>query len=293
MPELTVFIPAGGLGTRLAPHTLEAPKPLLVMGDSSQRLIDHPIGLASQCDAEIVVSTDYHGDQVAAYLEDRPNVKVVKDSGTVGSGGSLRQCFSSDLELSEEGLTLVLPSDHIYEELSLEAMTNEHQTQEADITLLTVPPKPHGEYVELSDGRPERVVNAPSSDALSTTGIFLFSNRFLLQWMRKAREADRSWNVYGDIVCPAIGKESVAHYFLDSPGFWEDAGTIRRYYDCNMRLSGGKTVVANSAVIHPGANLEHCVVMHNTIIDEPLFLADAIISSSRQGARLISLALEN
>lgn len=290
MSELTTFIPAGGLGTRLSPHTLEIPKPLLVMGDG-KRIIDHPIELCSSESAQTWVSTDYLAETVEEYLFNYPNIKILRDRSTIGSGGSLVAHYDKISSICSEGDLLVLPSDHIYEGVSISDMWVIHKEENADITLLTVPNKEYGEYVKNVNGVPVEILKEPREDSLSTTGIFMFRNKYVLDLVRKARlNGNSSLNIYRDMVCSAVGRAVIAQYFIDSDqGFWEDTGTISRYHSSNMRLSRGANVILDSVEIDPNAKLSETVVQgKNVKIDSDFNSRKMLITGLDNGELVIT-----
>ncbi|HUP26232.1 MAG TPA: hypothetical protein VM124_01135, partial [Candidatus Limnocylindrales bacterium] len=106
-----------------------------------------------------------------------------------------------------------------------------------------------------------------------------------MDWARRNLKAgweDGSYNVYHDIICPAVGKAAVGHYFMDeASGHWEDAGVPERYLASNMRLSSGQNVISHEASIHPAAQLEGCVVLGQTTIDGRATIRNAILSTQR------------
>lgn len=290
MSELVTFIPAGGLGSRLSPHTTDIPKPLLVMGDG-KRLIDHPLELADEVSARTWVSTDYLAERVEEYVAHRDNVFLLRDSETVGSGGSLVEHYSQIQSADAEGDLLILPSDHIYEGVSIDDMWQVHKESQADLTFLTVPNKPYGEYVEIEGDTPVAITTSPQEWTVSTTGIFMLRNKYILDSVRKARqESQICLNIYRDIICPALGSIVTAQYFVDEEqGFWEDAGTVSRYLDSNMRLSDGASVIAENAIVAPDAVLEKCVVQGKRVeIEGGTKLTRAVVTGLDNGELLVT-----
>lgn len=281
--KLTTFIPAGGLGSRLHPHTLEMPKPLLPMGSSDRRIIDGPLDISVEPSERIWVTTDYLGDQIEAYLDRRPEVTTLRDSKTIGSGGSLIEHYNQLSELESDGDLLILPSDHIYDgDFSIDEYAEAHRRSGADMTLMTVPNKSYGEYLRVRDDSTFGIEKVPSERSVSTTGTYMFRNTFILDILQKLRRQGNSQlNIYKDIVCPAVGSEAVGHFFVDSSkGFWEDTGTPERFLGSNMRLSGGKSVIDCRAEVSDEVRLDRCVVLGNTVLQAGVF-DNSIISSSR------------
>lgn len=284
MSELTTFIPAGGMGLRLSPHTLDVPKPMLQMGHD-KRIIDHTLGLCGEAGSFAWVSVDYLGDQLQRYLYGRSGLAVRRDTKTLGSGGSLMEHYAEMSDVSADGDMLVLPADHIYEGIDITALWEAHKTAEANVTMLTVPNKSYGEYVRIEDGAPVEITTVPTEDSVSTTGIFIISNKHLMGSVRAARlEGREQYNIYGDIIRPAVGSFVTAHYFVsEQDGFWEDAGTPVRYHASNMRLSGGKNVVALSAHLDESSPVTRCVILGDAKIEGPQEFENCIITGRQDG----------
>ena len=63
---MDAIILAAGLGTRLRPHTLTTPKPLLPI--RGRPILDWTLGALPEAVGRVVVVTHYLADQVEAYL---------------------------------------------------------------------------------------------------------------------------------------------------------------------------------------------------------------------------------
>ncbi len=283
--KITTFIPAGGLGSRLRPHTLTIPKPLLLMGSPDRRIIDGSLDISTNLSERVWVSTDYLGDQIEAYLDSMSGVTTLRDSKTIGSGGSLIEHYRQLSELETDGSLLILPSDHIYDgNFSLDEYVKVHRQLGTDMTLMTVPNKSYGEYLRVRGNLASCIEEVPSDHNVSTTGTFMFRNAFILGVLQKLRREDREeLNIYKDIVCPAVGNVAVGHYFIDSnKGFWEDAGTPYRFLRSNMRISGDQSVIDHLAEVSDDVRLNRCVVLGNVAIQTGVF-ENSIISSDNDG----------
>lgn len=86
----TAFILAAGLGTRLRPLTLTTPKPLLPV--AGRPMLDHVLDhVRAHGHDEVLVNAFWLADQVVAWAEGRPGVRVVVEAPAVlGTGGGLR-----------------------------------------------------------------------------------------------------------------------------------------------------------------------------------------------------------
>lgn len=281
METLTAFIPAGGQGSRLKPHTDETPKPLLLMGDNTRYLIDSSLELTSEVCDHMWVTTDFCAEQVDDYISNNPKVKILHDPRTVGNAGSLLEHLEEISQEDIDGDFLVLPSDHVYDKFDINTFWRQHQDSGADITLMVTLPKGYGEYIETAGGRNSKIVLNPAPNAMSTTGTYIIKNKYLMEWLigqKKAGWDGELRNINGDIIRPAVGKVDVATYELPADGYWDDAGTILRYFENNMRLSGGKNVISTQAQITESTQLHRCIVLGHAVIGDEVNLSNSIVS---------------
>lgn len=279
---LTCLIPAGGEGTRLRPHTEEIQKPMLLMGASHRRIIDFSLGLSREAD-HVLVTTNvdpWKAEQVETYVADRADVRVLRDLRRIGAG-SLLDYYPVFEQEDPDGDLVVLPADMVYENFELKDFHEKHRETGADVTLLVVAQKDYGEYVIVDGERATRIVTEPAEASLSTTGVYMFKNRYLLDWMKK--ELERGWNgeprgMYRDIIGPAVKNNRASIYKMPDGGYWDDAGTLRRYHCNNMRYSLGQNVISPSALVGDNTQLIQCVVLGSPIIGPGAIFHEAIIS---------------
>lgn len=280
---LTCLIPAGGEGTRLKPHTLHQQKPMFLMGRPDQRIIDFSLRSSGSGD-HTLVTTNYRAERadiVEDYVRRYPNVAVLRDLRRIGAA-SLIDHYDIFSQEDPGGDLVILPGDHVHEHFSLIDFQRHHRDMGTDLTLLVTPQKDYGEYVTIKNGFAKKVVHRPVPGCLSTTGVYMIRNTYIVDWMR--RELKMGWNgeprnMYRDIICPAIENGKVAIFGLPDEGYCDDAGTIKRYHQNNMRLSGGRNVISREARIDPDVSVVCCVILGNPIIDEGK-LRKAIVSGS-------------
>lgn len=284
MEGLVSFIPAGGLGTRMRPYTLDTPKPLLLMGSPDRRVIDASLELSTQVSERVWVSVDYLGEQVVDYVagKDIGSIDTLTDTKTSGSAGSLIE-HQDKMSIGDAKDLFVLPSDHIYDgNFSIEDYVKIHRELDADITLMTVPHKEYGQYATIDDqGLVQSIDTSPRPNNVSTTGTYIFKGSFITDFLYSARRAgSENLNIYKDIVCSSIGRAVVATYFVDyNQGYWEDTGTLRRFFSSNMRLSGGDNVVDARANIGSEVILKRCVVLGDVALRGATCYSDTIIGT--------------
>jgi NDP-sugar pyrophosphorylase family protein len=107
---MDAIILAAGLGTRLRPHTLTTPKPLLAV--QGRPILDWIIGALPRVD-RLVVVVNYLAEQIEGYLAKQPNIKnwtAVRQEVPRGTGDALRVCAP---HIKSDKL-LVLNGDDLY-----------------------------------------------------------------------------------------------------------------------------------------------------------------------------------
>src|SRR6184192_1936825 len=90
---MDAIILAAGLGTRLRPHTLTTPKPLLLV--KGRPILDWILGALPPKIDRIVVVVHYLSEQVERYLRSQkrfPQWAIVPQQKPQGTGDALRQC---------------------------------------------------------------------------------------------------------------------------------------------------------------------------------------------------------
>src|SRR5205814_1889311 len=90
---MDAMILAAGLGTRLRPHSLTTPKPLLPV--RGRPILDWTLAALPPAVGRVVVVTHYLADQVEAYLRAQtrhPNWTTVHQQTPRGTGDAFRSC---------------------------------------------------------------------------------------------------------------------------------------------------------------------------------------------------------
>src|SRR3954470_22588838 len=90
---MDAIILAAGLGTRLRPHTLTTPKPLLPVRD--RPILDWTLGALPAAVDRIIVVVHYLAEQIEEYLgsqETYPEWVTVPQGEPQGTGDALRRC---------------------------------------------------------------------------------------------------------------------------------------------------------------------------------------------------------
>jgi bifunctional UDP-N-acetylglucosamine pyrophosphorylase/glucosamine-1-phosphate N-acetyltransferase len=167
---MEAVILAAGLGTRLRPHTLMTPKPLLVVQD--RPILDWTLGALPLSVDRIVVVVHYLAEQIEAYLRRQtrfPHWFTVTQHEPRGTGDALRCC--------QEHLVgdrfLVLNGDDLYGAADLESLIR----HDAGLLVHAVDePRRFGIAFLKPDGSLDRLVEKPDlpGPQLANTGAYLF-----------------------------------------------------------------------------------------------------------------------
>ena len=161
---------AAGLGTRLRPHTLHTPKPLLAV--RGRPILDWTLGaLPAQVDRVIVV-THYLADKMEQYLREQRHFKnwVAAPQGEPrGTGDALRRCRPH----VRSDTFLVLNGDDLFGAADLAALA----AQPAGVLVAPVTePKKFGIVFLHEDGTLQRLLEKQDlpPPQLANTGAYVF-----------------------------------------------------------------------------------------------------------------------
>jgi UDP-N-acetylglucosamine diphosphorylase / glucose-1-phosphate thymidylyltransferase / UDP-N-acetylgalactosamine diphosphorylase / glucosamine-1-phosphate N-acetyltransferase / galactosamine-1-phosphate N-acetyltransferase len=170
---MDAVILAAGLGTRLRPHTLHTPKPLLPV--RGRPILDWSLGaLPAEFDRVIVV-VHYLAEQVEDYLQRQPHFSkwiTVKQDPPRGTGDALLRCRAH----IESERFFVLNGDDLYGADDLARLV------QCPAGLLVHPvdePKKFGIAFMRADGSLEKLVEKPNLEGRypANTGAYLFTQR--------------------------------------------------------------------------------------------------------------------
>jgi len=167
--DMDAVILAAGFGTRLRPHTLSTPKPLLPV--QGRPILDWIIGALPSVD-RLVVVVNYLAEQIEAYLAQQTHVKnwtTVRQDVPRGTGDALRVCRS---HITGDKL-LVLNGDDLYGAADLASLASK------PMGLLAHPvdePRKFGIVFARPDGTLEKLIEKPDMDGRqrANIGAYLF-----------------------------------------------------------------------------------------------------------------------
>lgn len=264
MSNVLGLILGGGAGTRLYPLTKERAKPAVPLA-GKYRLIDIPMSNCIHADIEKIAiltqfnSVSLHRHIYSTYSRDIFSsgwVQILAAEQTPRSHdwyqGTADAVRKQLLEIREAGAkyVLILAGDHLYR-MDYRRFVQYHADSEADITIAVQPVSRQdasslGILKLSSDNRISRFTEKPKTDEaleglssredadkpyMASMGIYVFHLSVLTELLSENKGDD-----FGrDIIPAAIDSRRVVGYVYD--GFWEDIGTIRRFYEVNLRMA--------------------------------------------------------
>jgi bifunctional UDP-N-acetylglucosamine pyrophosphorylase/glucosamine-1-phosphate N-acetyltransferase len=170
---MEAVILAAGLGTRLRPHTLTVPKPLLPV--QGRPILDWILGALPPQVERVLVVVNYLAGQIEEYLGRQrwfARWQSVRQEAPRGTGDAFRSCRP---ELRSDRY-LVLNGDDLYGAADLAALAG----NDAGLLVHSVDnPRQFGIAFVRSDGALERLVEKPNIDGrhLANIGAYVFPHR--------------------------------------------------------------------------------------------------------------------
>jgi len=167
---MDAVILAAGLGTRLRPHTLTTPKPLLPV--RGRPILDWIFTALPPTVDRVVVVTHYLAEQVEAYLRTQSHVAdwvTVFQAQPRGTGDAFRACR----EFATADRCLVLNGDDLYAASDLARLAE----KPAGLLVHAVDePRKFGIVFTRPDGTLERLVEKPDLDGrqMANIGAYVF-----------------------------------------------------------------------------------------------------------------------
>jgi NDP-sugar pyrophosphorylase family protein len=161
---------AAGLGTRLRPHTLATPKPLLPV--QGRPILDWTLGALPRAVDRVVVVVHYLAEQVEHYLRTQTHFKewaIVPQVDPRGTGDALRKCRE---QIRSERF-LVINGDDLF---GAEDFAKLAACPAGVIVSEVQEPKKYGIAFLKPDGTLEKLVEKPDlpPPQLANTGAYLF-----------------------------------------------------------------------------------------------------------------------
>jgi NDP-sugar pyrophosphorylase family protein len=216
---MDAVILAAGLGTRLRPHTLNTPKPLLPV--QGRPILDWALGALPAAIDRVLVVVHYLPEQITAYMQTQKHFaqwQTVFQSQPRGTGDAFRACR----EHLHSDRILVLNGDDLYGAADLTELAD----QPAGVLVQSVDdPRRWGIAFQRPDGMLERLVEKPNMNGpqLANTGAYLFP--------RTVFDIEISLSARGEYeitdYVSALAKREPVH--LVPAKFWLPIGTVEAW----------------------------------------------------------------
>ncbi|MDX1377918.1 MAG: glucose-1-phosphate adenylyltransferase [Anaerolineales bacterium] len=265
MNDVLGVIMGGGRGSRLHPLTQMRSKPAVPIA-GKYRLIDIPISNCINSGIfRVAILTQFNSVSLHRHITQAYNFDVFH-TGWVqiwaaeqtphsadwyqGTADAVRQQLF-EIQATDAEYVMILAGDHLYR-MDYREMAKFHWKKNADITV-AVQPVARSEAFRFGllkvegDGHITSFIEKPKDPAvqdkfvsrddperpfLGSMGIYMFKTKVLHDLLNYHLRSD---DFGGDIIPQAIQSHEVYGYDFD--GYWEDIGTIRSFYETNLKLA--------------------------------------------------------
>ena len=257
MEGVVAIILAGGTGERLGILAVERTKPAIPFG-GKYRIIDFTLSNCVNSGIySVAILTQYQPRSLADHIGigmpwgfARPDSKIqllnpylAREEGRGWYKGTADAVYQNwqYVEEQETELVVILSGDHVYK-MDYADMINFHRKNQADATI-AVTRLPKDELLQFGTvtvdenqqviGFQEKV-KEPKSDLVSM-GVYVFQKELLHQILEDDAQRRSSKHDFGRNIFPQlVGNCQLFAYNFE--GYWRDVGTIRAYWEANMRL---------------------------------------------------------
>lgn len=329
--KIVCIIMGGGRGTRLVPLTKERCKPAVPLA-GKYRLVDIPISNCLNSGMnEIYVLTQFNTASLHRHIQEAYKFdpfgggcvdilsaeQTDRDDGWYqGTADAVRQNMNHFGKMKEGDLYVILSGDQLFR-MDLADVVKEHDASGAEVTITA---KPMGldeaeglglmrindeleitEFVEkpkdpaviqslaVGESVTKKMKNPDGRDyCLASMGIYIFNAKTL----ETALDSDTT--DFGKEIIPGmLGKVKMCSYVFDD--YWEDIGTVKAFFDCNLRLTDAvppfnffdeESRIYTRARFLPASKVNACT-MRQAVLADGCIVSDATITRCSLGVRSI------
>jgi glucose-1-phosphate adenylyltransferase len=248
------MILAGGKSERLLVLTRLRSKTAMPFG-GKYRIIDFPLSNCVHSGIyDIGILAQYTPESLHHHIRRGENWDLDRSTGGVrilqpyigaesnwyrGTADALYQNIEY-LERERYDQALILSSDHVYK-MNYADFMDFHIAggKPATIACARVPEKDMSRFGSVrlgKDGLVESFAEKPETadGSWASMGIYAFEREFLVDALKSICGVKKLYDIVYDLIIPLVEKREVAGY--EFQGYWEDIGTVKSYYYCNMEL---------------------------------------------------------
>lgn len=322
MQEVLGLILGGGVGTRLYPLTRDRAKPAVPLA-GKYRLIDIPMSNCLHAGIQkIGILTQFNSVSLHRHIY-RTYIRDVFSKGWVQIWAAEQTPQSDDwyqgtadavrkqwVEIREAGAkyVMILAGDHLYR-MDYRRFMQFHQDSEADITIAVQPVSredapglgilkisPDNRIIDFVEKpKTTKVLDEmtsrddPEKPYMASMGIYIFRMEVLMELL-----ANIKGNDFGkDIIPAAMTSHRLMGYVFS--GYWEDIGTIKRFYEVNLEMASPNpsfdfyrpdSPIYTHPRFLPGSEV-HGGHLHNVLLADGCRVYDATIRNAVIGLRAI------
>lgn len=322
MQDVLAVVLGGGVGSRLYPLTKERAKPAVPLA-GKYRLIDIPMSNCFHAGIDkVAILTQFKSVSLHRHIHRTYNrdmftpgwVQILAAEQTHGSGewyqGTADAIRKQVVEIREANseVTLILAGDHLYR-MDYRDFVRCHVDSGADVTIAVQPVgreaasalgilklNEAGQITEFTE-KPQtdeelegfESGNDPEKPYMASMGIYVFGTETLLEMLETSSGTD-----FGRHIIPsAIENRLVMGYVFD--GYWEDIGTIQRFYEVNLDMASPlpkfnlydpKGPIYTRPRFLPGSKIEGGT-LHNVLLSDGGRIQEATLRNSVVGLRSI------
>jgi mannose-1-phosphate guanylyltransferase len=237
--DVDAVILVGGLGTRLRPLTLSAPKPMLPT--AGVPFLTHLITRIQAAGVtHVVLGTSYRAEVFEKHFGDGSALGVeleyVLEPEPLGTGGGIRN--AADLT---SGTVWVLNGD-VLTDADLSAMRTFHEARGSRTTIFLMPvpdPRQYGLVETAADGRLQRFREKPGPGEPIETNM-INAGVYLIDAALLARVPPRQVVSVERDVFPALIADGVPCYGWTGEAYWRDIGSPAAYHAAQLDLLAGQ-----------------------------------------------------
>ncbi len=257
MENIVAIILAGGHGERLGILASERTKPAIPFA-GKYRIIDFTLSNCVNSGIyNVAILTQYQPLSLVDHIGigmpwgfARPDGKIqllhpylAREEGRDWYKGTADAVYQNLPYIEEQGteLVLILSGDHVYK-MDYTDMVKFHEKKQADVTMAVthIPRTELHEFGTVSVDEDWRVtgfqekVKMPKSDLVSM-GVYLFRKDKLSNCLDEDAQRRSSRHDFGRNIFPQlVGNCELFAYRFE--GYWRDVGTVRSYWQANMKL---------------------------------------------------------